>query len=215
MSASVEPLAVAVKPPAAPALRVDDRARARVVAARQPREGEAGRRGRRRRVDLDRRADGGGDVADVVGAGQREQVAVAAGDGLRGRAGDRRRCAVAAAAVARQRPGRHRQRRAGEAGAAVGEVGAAVDHQRRAAVQIAGAAAAGGRDAVGGERAAARSGRVDRRGEARARADDPTPFVAVTDALPRPRVVEAVGERVGAGGVRPAGARDRSVMYRS
>ena len=115
------------------ALEVNGRAGTRVVAVGEAAEGEAGRRARRRRVHLDRGGDGGG-VADVVGAGQRQEVAVAAGDCLRRRADDCRRCAVRATGVAGERAGLHGQGGGCEAGAAVGVVGAAVDRQRGAGV---------------------------------------------------------------------------------
>ena len=151
------------------ALEEDRRARARVVRVGQPAEAEAGRRGRGGGVDHHRRRDAGR-VADVVGAGEGEQVAVAAGDGLAGRTGDRGRGAVAAAAVAGERRRLDGQRGVGEAGSGaglrLGVVGAAVDRQRRPGREVARAAAARGRGAVGREGATGRGGRVDLGGEA-------------------------------------------------
>ena len=125
------------------ALEVDDRAGAGPVrGAAERAEGEARRRGRAGRVDLDGGGDRAAAVADVVGAAEREQVAVAAGDGLAGRAGDRRRARRSCRSCPPMSVGRlDGQRRVGEAGRGgglrLGEVGAAVDRQRRAAVEVA------------------------------------------------------------------------------
>ena len=122
------------------ALEVDDRAGAGVVRVGQ--RGEA-----RTSVGADGAVvstltvvviDGG--VADVVGAGQREQVAVAAGDGLRascrrswpGRRRRCRRCRRACRSASSASSWRVRSR-------AFGVVGAGVDRQRRAGVEVAGA----------------------------------------------------------------------------
>src|SRR5262249_3084814 len=123
-------------------------------------------------VDLDGGGDAGG-VADVVGAGERVEVAGGAGEVLRDRgdaAADRGWAAVAAAAsVADPVGGRERRRLAGEG--AGGEAGAGVDvvvdraDRVVARVRVAVAAAAGGGGGVDGEGAAGGVGGVGGEGE--------------------------------------------------
>ena len=147
----------------------DGRAGAGVVgAAAEVRERE-GRCARRGGVDHDRRADRWGRRCRRCRC-----RSASAGSSCRWRRSARscrcgRRRAIAAAAVARQCSGLHRQHGGREArcGSVLGlrEVGAAVDRQRRAAVEVAGAAAADGRGAVGAEGAAGRSGHVSDEGD--------------------------------------------------
>ena len=143
-------------------------ARIAVVRVRDRADGHA-RDGRARRVDL----DGGRDrdrVADVVRAGEGVPVAARRERALRRGPDQGGRRAVRGAAVPRERPVLARERRREEAGGGaglrLGVVGAGADGEAAGRVVARGAAAAR-RDAVDGERAAGRRGRVGHDREAR------------------------------------------------